>query len=38
MADAPADVSTVPSGLLFEIVALIEPDQLTGEERGLVQS
>jgi hypothetical protein len=36
MADAPAELSTLLSGLLFETVTLIEPDELTGKERALV--
>jgi hypothetical protein len=38
MADAPAELSTLLRGLLFETVTLIEPDELTGEERALVQT
>jgi hypothetical protein len=36
MADAPAELSTLLSGLLFETITLIEPNELTDEERALV--
>jgi hypothetical protein len=36
MADAPAELSTLLSGLLFETITLIEPNELTDEERALI--